>query len=123
MKPCSNFLPPEVTESKLIGAVAVFARLDKSPGSANVRRWCCCSVTLGSLLFIEPLSFVLALFGWFWTFFANLTEFRAVDALDGFDAVCVYPQQRPRCLVVDILALSYLIMLFGAFSVQKVSFC
>ena len=54
---------PKVTQSRLVNVLKVFARLDKSSGSADVRRWCCCSVSLGSLLFTEPHCLVYALFG------------------------------------------------------------
>ena len=40
-----------------------------------------------------------------------------------FDAVFLCRRRRPGCLFVYILGSSCLIMLFGAYSVQKVSFC
>ena len=51
---------------------------------------------------------------------------RAVDAFDAFEAfhaVYVCCQQQPGCLIVYILGSSCLIMLFGAYFVQKVGFC
>ena len=117
---------PKVTQSRLVSALEVFVRLDKSSGSADVRRWCCYSVFQASLLFIKHLCFVLALFGWFPPFLANSTACKAVDAFgafDAFDAIGVCCRRRSDCLVVYILASSYLILLFGAFFVQKVIFC
>ena len=85
-------------------------------GVAEVFLWLHCS----------SLSICVFFFALFWPFLANSTTSRAVDAwdaLDAFDAVCVCRRRRPGCLFVYILSSSCLIMLFGAYFVQKVGFC
>ena len=47
----------------------------------------------------------------------------AFDAFNTFHAVCVCCRRRPGCLFMYILGSSCLILLFGAYYVQKVGFC